>query len=65
MEHWLLKTSFHPANSWTSSGLRENGNAMPYMGSMRFFAHAQNWLKTAWGSWVGQTVWGCWVSLNV
>ena len=23
-EHWLLKTSFHPANSWTSSGLREN-----------------------------------------
>ena len=23
-EHWLLETSFHPANSWTSSGLREN-----------------------------------------
>ena len=20
-EQWLLKTSFHPANSWTSSGL--------------------------------------------
>ena len=23
-EHWLLKASFHPANSWTSSHLREN-----------------------------------------
>ena len=23
-DEWLLKTNFHPANSWTSSGLREN-----------------------------------------
>ena len=32
-EHWLLKTSFHPANSWISSGLRVNWNAAPHVGS--------------------------------
>ena len=29
------KTSFHPTNSWTSSGLRENLNSAPYLCSSR------------------------------
>ena len=35
------KLSFHSTNSWTSSGLRENQNPMPYIYSRRFFVHAQ------------------------
>ena len=38
-----LLTSFHPL-LWTSSGLRENWKTAPYMGSNRFYEHAQNLL---------------------
>ena len=35
------KNSFHPTNSWTSSGLRENWNLAPSICSRRFYVPAQ------------------------
>ena len=41
-ELWLVfKTSFHPDNYWTSSGLRKRWITVPYIGSMMFYVHAQ------------------------
>ena len=36
-----FQTSFHPISYWITSGLREKGISVPYMGSMMFYMHAQ------------------------
>ena len=40
--------NFHPL-LWTSSGLRDNWKTAPYMGSKRFYEHAQNLWKLCGG----------------
>ena len=35
------KNSFHPTNSWTTSGMRENIKSVPYICSRKFYVHAQ------------------------
>ena len=62
----VVEDKLHPANSWTSSGMRDNWNAVHFMGSKMFYAHGQNLWKVAWESWgwpkcVGMLGWFKWV----
>ena len=48
---------------WTSSGLRENWKTASYIGSSRFYAHAQNLWGTVKGWWHYLNLGGSWNDL--